>query len=110
MRKSGKAPIPKSSRKEIRKLETVTGTKLKRGKREDLNSIKTLNKGSAKAATPQLHTWRCSGGESESPETEWGLGGSPATQGKAVPLLERHLVETVQATSSQQTTQNSHIR
>ena len=32
-------------------METATGTKLKREKGEGLNSIKTVNKGSAKAAT-----------------------------------------------------------
>ena len=78
-------------------------------KGEGLNSIKTVNKGSAKAATPQLHTWRCSGGKGESPGTEWGPGGSRATQGKAVPLLEGHLVETVEATWSQQTPEGGHI-
>ena len=71
--------------------------------------MKTVNKGSAKAATPQLHTWRCSGGKGESPGAEWGPGGSRATRGKAVPLLEGHLVETVEATWSQQTLENSHI-
>ena len=71
--------------------------------------MKTVNKGSAKAATPQLHTWRCSGGKGESPGAEWGPGGSRATRGKAVPLLEGHLVETVEATWSQQTPENGHI-
>ena len=71
--------------------------------------MKTVNKGSAKAATPQLHTWWCSGGKGESPGAEWGPGGSQATQGKAVPLLEGHLVETVEATWSQQTPEGSHI-
>ena len=65
----------KSSWRESGKLETAAGTKLKREKGErrkqkgeGLNSIKTINKGSTKAATPQLHTWRCSGGKGESPE------------------------------------------
>ena len=62
------------------------------------------------AATPQLHTWRCSGGKGESPGAEWGPGGSEATQGKVVPLLEGHLVETVEATWSQHTLEGSHIR
>ena len=79
------------------KVEIATGTKLKREKGEGLNSIKTANKGSAKAATPQLDTWRCSGGKGESPGAEWGPGGSRATRGKAGPLLEGHLVETVEA-------------
>ena len=48
----GEAPLPKSSWRESEKLETVVGTKLKREKGEGLNSIKTINKGSAKAATP----------------------------------------------------------
>ena len=79
-------------------------------KGEGLNSIKTVNKGSAKAETPQLHTWRCSSGKDESPGAEWDPGGSQATRGKAVPLLEGHLVETVEATWSQQTAENDHIR
>ena len=70
---------------------------MRKEKGEGLNCIKTVNKGSPKAATPQ----RCSGGKGESPGIEWGLGGSQATQGKAVPLLEGHLVETVEATWSQ---------
>ena len=55
-----------------------------------LNSIKTVNKGRAKAATLQLDTWWCSGGKCESPGTEWGPGDSQATRGKVVPLLEGH--------------------
>ena len=106
----GKAPLPKSSWRESGKLETAAGTKLKREKGEGLNSIKTVNKGSAKAATPQLDTWWCSDGKGESPGTERGPGGSQATWGKAVPLLEGHLVETVEATWSQQTPENGHIR
>ena len=106
----GKALLPKSSWRESGKLEIAAGTKLKREKGEGLNSIKTVNKGSTKAATPQLITWWWSGGKGESPGTEWGPGGSQATQGKAVPLLEGHLVETVEATWSQQTPENGHIR
>ena len=86
---------------------------LKKGRKEKgegLSSIKTVNKGSAKAATLQLHTWRCSGGKGESPGAEWGPEGSQATRGKAVPLLEGHLVETVEATWSQQTPEKGHIR
>ena len=98
-----KSTPPKSSWRESRKLETAAGTNLKREqeKGEGLSSIKTVNKGSAKAATLQLHTWRCSGGKGESPGAEWGPEGSRATRGKAVPLLEGHLVETVEATWSQ---------
>ena len=107
---TGRAPLPKSSWRESGKLETTAGTKLKREKGQGLNSIKTVNKGSTKSATPQLHTWRCSGEKGESPGTEWRLGGSWATQGKAVPLLEGHLVETVEATWSQQTPENGYIR
>ena len=107
---TGKAPLPKSSWRESGKLETAAGTKLKREKGEGLNSIKTVNKRSTKAATPPLDTWQCSGGKAESPGTEWGLGGSQATRGKAVPLLEGHLVETVEATWSRQTLEGSHIR
>ena len=76
---------------------------------EGFNSIKTINKGSAKAATLQLHTWRCSGGKGESPGAEWGPGGARATRGEAIPLLEGHLVETVEATWSRQTPEGSHI-
>ena len=92
-------------------METATGNKLKgrKEKGEGLNSIKTVNKGSAKAATLQLDTWRCSGGKGESPGTEWDLGGSRATQGKAASPLEGHLVETVEATWSQQTPEGGHI-
>ena len=47
----GKAPLPNSSWRESGKLETAAGTKLKREKGEEkgegLNSIKTVNKGSA---------------------------------------------------------------
>ena len=67
---TGKASLPKSSWREHGKLETAAGTKLKREKGEGLNSIKTVNKGSTKAATLQLDTWRCSGGKSKSPGTE----------------------------------------
>ena len=66
---TGKAPLPKSSWRESRKLETAAGTELKREKGErrkekgeDLNSTKTINKGSAESETPQLDIWRCSGG------------------------------------------------
>ena len=79
---TGKALFPKSSWREHGKLETAAGTKLKREKGEGLNYIKTVNKGNAKAATPQLHTWQCSGGKDESPGTEWGPAGPQATQGK----------------------------
>ena len=65
-------------------------------KGEGLNSIKTVNEGSTKAATLQLDTWRCSGGKGECPGAEWGPGGSRDTRGKAVPLLEGHLVETLE--------------
>ena len=106
---TGKAPLPKGSWRESGKLETAAGTKLKREKGEGFNSVKTANKGSAKAATPQLPTWRCSGGKGESPGTEWGPGGFRATRGKAVPLLEGHLVETVEATWSQQTPEGGYI-
>ena len=90
-------------------METATETKLKREKREGLNSIKTVKKGSTKAATPQLDTWRCPGEKGKSPGTEWGPGGSRATWGKSVPLLEGHLVETTEATWSQQTPEGGHI-
>ena len=69
----GKAPLPKSSWRENGKLETATGTKLKREKGEGLNSIKTVNRRSAESATPQLDTWQCSGEKGESPGAEWGL-------------------------------------
>ena len=50
-------------------METATGTKLKREKGEGLNSIKTINKGSTKAATPQqLDSWQCSGGKGDTQE------------------------------------------
>ena len=39
----------------------------------------------------------------------WGPGVSQATRGKVVPLLEGHLVETVEATWSPQTPEGSHI-
>ena len=91
-------------------METAAGTKLKREKGESLNSIKTVNKGSTKAATPQLDTWQCSGGKGEPPGRGWGPGGSRASRGKAVPLLEGHLVKTVEATWSQQTPEGSYIR
>ena len=107
----GKAHLLKSSWRESGTSETAAGTKLKRekGERRGFNSIKTVNKGSAKAATPQLDTWWCSGGKGESPGAEWGPGGSRATWGEAVPPLEGHLVETVEATSSQQTPENGHF-
>ena len=92
-----KSTLPKSSWTESGKLETAAGTYLKRRKEkgEGLNSIKTVNSRSAESATPQLDTWRCSGGKGKSPGPEWGLGGSWATQGEAVPLLEGHLVDVV---------------
>ena len=107
-----KAPLPKSSWRESGKLETAAGTKLKRekGERRGFKFLKTVNKGSAKAATPQLDTWRCSSGKGESPGIEWSPGGSRTTQGKVVPLLEGHLVETVEATWSQHTPEKGHIR
>ena len=106
----GKITPPQSSRRESGKLETATETKLKREKGESLNSINTVNKGNAKAATPQLDIWQCSGGKDESPGTEWGPGGSRATRRKEVLLLEGHLVETGEATWSQQTPEGSHVR
>ena len=105
----GKTPLPKSSWRESGKLEPAVRIKLKREKGEGLNSIKTVNKGSAKSATPQLDTWWCSGGKGESPGIEWSPGGSQVTWGKVVPLLEGYLVETVEATWSQQTPENGHI-
>ena len=51
----GKAPLPKSSWRESGKLETATGTELKREKGEGLNSIKTVNKGSSEPETLQLN-------------------------------------------------------
>ena len=36
---------------------------MRKEKGEGLNSINTVNKGSAKAATLQFHTWKCSGGK-----------------------------------------------
>ena len=74
-----KSNTPKNSWRESGKVERATGTELKNGRKEKgegLNSIKTVNKGSAKAATPQLDTWWCSGGKGESPGAEWGPGGS----------------------------------
>ena len=41
--------------------------------------------------------------------TGFGVGGSQCTRGKVVPLLEGHLVETVEATYTQQTPENGHI-
>ena len=52
----GKSPLPKSSWRESGKLETATGTELKREKGEGLNSSKTVNRGSAESATLQLDT------------------------------------------------------
>ena len=95
----GKAQLPKSSWRETGKLEQPQGINLKgrKDKGEGLKSIKTINKGSTKSATPQLDTWRCSGGKGESLGAEWGLGVSQATRGEVVPLLERHLVESVRS-------------
>ena len=108
---TGKAPLPKSSWRESGKLETVTGTELRREKGEKkervLNSIKAINRG--RTENLQLNTWWCSGGKGESPGTECGPGGSQATRAKAVPLPEGHLVETVEATWSQQTPERGHI-
>ena len=95
-----KHPSPKAAGEKVENWKQPQGLKKgerKKEKGEGLNSIKTVNKGSAKAATLQLHTWWCSGGKGESPGTEWGPGGSQATRGKAGPLLEGHLVETVEA-------------
>ena len=64
---TGKAPLSKSSWRESGKVERATETELNREKGEGLNSIKTLKGGSAESETPQLHTWRCSGGKGESP-------------------------------------------
>ena len=91
----GKTPLPKSSWRKSRKLEIAAGTELKREKGEGLNSIKTVNRGSAESETPHLDTWWCFDGKSESPGPEWGPGGSQATRGEEVPLLEGHLVEAV---------------
>ena len=69
---TGKAPHPKSSWRESGKVETVIGTE-KKGRKEKgdgLNSIKTINRGSAESETPQLNTWRCSGGKGKSLEVE----------------------------------------
>ena len=109
---TGKAPLPKSSWRESEKLETATGTKLKRekGERRGFKFHKDCKQGERKVCNSvQFDTCRCSGGKGESPGTEWGLGGSRATWRKAVPLLEGHLVETVQATWSQQTPEGNHI-
>ena len=88
---------------------TVTKLKREKERRKGLNSIKTVNKESTESTTLQLDTWWCSGGKGEFPGAVWGPGGSWATQGKAVPLLEGHLVETVEVTWSQQTPENCHI-
>ena len=63
----GKVPPAESSWRESGKLETATGTELKREKGESLNSIKTINRESAESETPQLDTWQCSGGKGEPP-------------------------------------------
>ena len=81
----------------------------RREKEEDLKSIKIVNKGNANSATPQLDTWQCSG-EKGHPEEHNGVQEVLGPHGeKAVPLLEGHLVETVEATWSQQIPENSHI-
>ena len=89
---TGKAPLPKSSWRESGKLETAAGIELKRKKGEGLNSIKTVNRGSAESETLQLNTWQRSGGKGKSPGAEWGPGGSQATEAETVPLLEGHLI------------------
>ena len=76
-------------------METAAGTELKREKGKVLNSIKTLQMGSAESETPQFDTWRCSSRKSESTGAEWGPGSSWATRGESVPQLEEHSVEAV---------------
>ena len=70
-----KGPLPKSSWRESWKLETATGTKLKSEKgerrKEGLNSIKAVNKGSTKSSNPQLNTWWCSVGKVNPQEQGW---------------------------------------
>ena len=93
----GKSTPPQSSWSESGKLETAAGTKLKREKGEGLNSIKTVNKGCTvcNSAAPYLVVlwW-----EGQIPRNRVGSRRFSATQGKAVPLLEGDLVETVEAT------------
>ena len=50
----GKHPSPKAA-----------GEKVENWK-QDLNSTKTINRGSAESETPQLDIWRCSGGKGKS--------------------------------------------
>ena len=90
-------------------METAAATKLKREKGEGLNSIKTVKKGSAACNSTAQYLvvlWL----EGRIPRNRLGSRRSQATGGKAVPLLEGHLVETVEATWSQQTPEGRHIR
>ena len=61
--------FPKVAEEKVENWKQLQGLNLKgrKEKGEGLNSIKTVNKGSAKAATPKLNTWCCSGGKGESP-------------------------------------------
>ena len=68
-----KHPSPKAAGEKVENWKQPQGLKEK-GK--GLNSIKTVNKGSAESATPQLDIWRCSGGKGGSPGAEWDPGGS----------------------------------
>ena len=98
---TGKAPLSPSSWRESGKLETAAGTKLKRekGERRGFKFHEDCKQGEHKGCnSAQFDTCRCSGGKGESPGTGWGPGGSQATRGKVVPLLEAHLVETVEVT------------
>ena len=100
----GKAPLSKNSWKESGKLETATGTKLKREKGErrgfKFQDCKQRERKVCSSAARYLAVlwW-----EGRIPRSTVGPGGSWATQGKAVPLLEGYLVQTVEITWSQQT-------
>ena len=92
----GKAPCPqKQLERKWKKGKQLQGPSKKgrKEKGEGLNSIKTINRGSAESETPQLNPWQCSGREVEAPGAEWSPGFF--RPGEAVALLGGHLVKAV---------------
>ena len=107
-----KSTLPKSSWRERGKLEMAAGTKLKRekGGRRGFKFHKDRKRGERKGCTSAAPYLAVLGWEGRIPRNRVASGRFSGHTGKAVPLLEGHLVETVEAAWSRRTPENGHIR
>ena len=109
-----KHPSPKAAGEKVESWKQPQGLNLKgrkekgerRGFKFHEDCKRREHKGCNSAARHLAVLWW----EGQIPRNRVGPGGSRATWRKAVPLLEGHLVETIEATWSQQTSEGGHIR